>query len=60
METGKGDAKRQVLQALKSLPYTAESQGISTLARTKEHTSQNKRVKYSLSIYNLPCVVSES
>lgn len=60
METGKGDAKCQVLQALKSLPYTAESQGTSMLARTKEHMSQNKLVKCSFSIYNLPCVVAES
>lgn len=60
METGKGDTKCQVLQALKSLPCSAESQGTSTLAGTNERMSQNKHVKCSFSIYNPPCVVSES
>lgn len=59
METGKGDTKCQVLQALKSLLCSAESQGTSTLAGT-EHMRQSKCVKCSFSIYNPPCAVSES
>lgn len=59
IKTGRGEAKRQVLQAAKSLPYSAEPQGSSTLARTKECLSLNKQVECLFSVYNLPCVVSE-
>lgn len=37
METGKGDTKCQVLQALKSLPCSAESQG------TNQHAGRDQR-----------------
>lgn len=57
IKTGRGEAKRQVLQAAKSLPYSAEPQGSSTLVRTKE--SLNKQVECLFSVYNLPSVVSE-
>lgn len=56
METEKGDAKCQFFSHYLN---TAESQGTSMLARAKEHMGQNKPVKYSFSVCNLPFVFSQ-